>query len=454
MTAGPSRRVLPVAAAVLLALAVRPAGSHMGAAPASRLPGLLSWDCQLAVREAWLVKRHEMILPLMRQHGIGAWIIVSEEFHEDPLAPYVAPPRPYVGNRDVFAFFDAGGQGLKKLAVTGYAEESVGRFFEAPPDGAGIKALKAWVDQYRPARIALSFGGRRGVTRSLTHDSYRWLVENLGPETEARFVSAAALIEDYLDSRLPDELPHYLVLVRATEQLARRALSNEVIRPGRTTVGEVRMWLFRESERQGLRPWFQPDLRLQRRRRADEKTASGFLAVASEADVIERGDVVHLDFGLVYMGLSSDWQKMAYVLRPGERRAPAGLEKALKNTNALQDAVVRFSRPGKSAADVFDETLAEMKARGIAAMVYSHPLGPQGHGLGASIDFRSAKRDPAEPQKKLRLGSYLALELNTSSEVPEWDGQQVTMMAEDPVRLTQDGWVFFVPRQESLYLIK
>jgi Metallopeptidase family M24 len=447
-----SAAILLSAAVVAALVAGAPCGPVFAKAP--RPFALLSRDKQLEVREGWLKIRHDTVLPLLRRHGLGAWIVVSEEFHEDPLAAYVAPPRPYVGNRDVFAFFDAGAEGLRKLAVTGYAEESVERFFETPPSGAGIKTLREWVDKYKPERIGLGIGGRRGVTRSLTHDSYRWLADSLGPEAERRFASAAALIEDYLDTRIPEEFPHYVTLVKATESLARRALSAEVIRPGRTTVGEVRMWLYRESERLGLQPWFQPDLRLQRRSRADEKTAAGFLQVAKEAAVIEPGDVVHLDFGLVYMGLSSDWQKMAYVLRPGEKRAPAGLEKALARTNVLQDAVVRLSRPGKAAADVFDEVMAEMKAKGIAAQVYSHPLGPQGHGLGASIDFRSAKRDPAEPLRTLRLGSYLALELNTSTEVPEWDGQKVTMMAEDPVYLTGNGWAFFVPRQEALYLIK
>lgn len=442
-------------APALIVLAVF-AGGVTGPAAAEdlSLPKLLPVDRQIEVRESWLRKRHELILPLMRQHGVGAWLVVSEEFHADPLAEYVAPPRPYVGNRDVFAFFDAGERGLKKLAVTGYAEESVERFFESPRAGAGAKALKEWTELYRPEKIALGIGGKRGVTRSLTHDSYKWLVETLGPEAETKFVSAAGLIEDYLDTRIPEEFGPYSALVRATEVLARRALSNEVIRPGKTTVGEVRMWLYRESGRLGLEPWFQPDLRLQRRTRADEKTASGFLTVAKEAVVIERGDVVHLDFGLVYMGLSSDWQKMAYVLMPGEKRAPAGLERALANTNILQDAVMRLSRPGRTAADVFDETMAEMKAKGIAAQVYSHPLGPQGHGLGASIDFRSAQRDAGLPPKKLRLGSYLALELNTQTEVPEWGGQKVTMMGEDPVYLAEEGWKLFRPRQESLYLIK
>ncbi|MFY2564070.1 Xaa-Pro aminopeptidase, partial [Corallococcus terminator] len=89
---------------------------------------------------------------------------------------------------------------------------------------------------------------------------------------------------------------------------------------------------------------------------------------------------------------------------------------------------------------------------GIEAQVYSHPLGNHGHALGASIDFRSSTRKDAP--KPLREGSYIAIELNTSTPVPEWDGQKVAVMEEDPAYLTQEGWKFFVPRQEAFYLIK
>jgi Xaa-Pro dipeptidase len=420
--------------------------------PDLTLPALLPLAAQIEVRENWLAKRHELVLPLLKKHGLGMWIIVNEEFHNDPLTEYVAPPRPYVGNRDIFVFLDGGEEGLKRLAVLGYNEENVERFFEIAKQG--IKTLKEWDEKYKPKTIGLGIGGPRGVTRSLTHDSYKFLVESLGAEAEKRFVSAAPLIEEYLDIRLPDEFEHYANLVRVTEVLARRALSNEVIVPGKTTVRDVRRWLYSQSAALGLQPWFQPDLRIQRRKKADDKTASGFLQVAREGMVIERSDVVHLDFGLTYMGLNSDWQKMAYVLREGEMDAPAGLQKALANTNALQDALVRISRPGKLAGDVYNETMAEMKAEGITAMIYSHPLGNQGHALGASIDFRSAKRDPKEPGKALRDGSYLAMELNSQTEIPEWDGQKVTMMAEDPVYLTDTGWKFFRPRQEKLYIIR
>src|SRR5215467_7900888 len=87
-------------------------------------PRLLPWSQQIAVREQWLEKRHGMLLDMMRRHGIDMWIVVNEEFHDDPLTQYIAPPRPYAGGRDIFVFVDAGADGLKKYAITGFAEES------------------------------------------------------------------------------------------------------------------------------------------------------------------------------------------------------------------------------------------------------------------------------------------------------------------------------------------
>jgi len=410
---------------------------------------------RIATREAWLERRHGLLLDMMRRHGVGMWIVVNEEFHDDPLTSLVAPPRPYVGNRDLFAFVDAGERGLRKVAIVGYAEEQLTRFFEAPDDPKPAKdVLPALVAEHQPKTIALATGGRRGVTRSLTADSRAWLEEILGPETAKRIVPAADLIEEYLDTRLPEERPVYEGMVAATEALVAHAFSREVITPGVTTIGEVRRWLYDRADALGYGLWFQPDLRLQRRGMAND-TSRGFLAVAKEEWVIQPGDLLHVDFGLVSMGLMTDWQKMAYVLREGESDAPDGLRAALARTNELQDALCRIARPGRAAGEVYSEVMAAMEAKGIVAQVYSHPLGNHGHGLGATIDFRSAKRDDgAERQAKtLRAGSYLAVELNTRSPVPEWDAQEVYVMQEDPAWLSDAGYVFFRPRQERYYLI-
>ena len=425
-------------------------------APAPQ-PGLPSWSQQLAMREDWLTRRHARVLDMMRRHGAAMWIVVNEEFHDDPLTQQVAPPRPYAGNRDLFVFADAGEAGLKRYAITGFSEESLLRFFESPEEFRKVKeGIVAVVKRHAPKTIALSIepadaAPSRGVTRSLTRASYQFLASALGPDYEQRFIPAGPLIEEYLDTRLPEERAVYTAMVGITEELARRALSAEVIKPGTTRIGDVRRWLYDRLGERGLATWFQPDLRLQRKG-LQRETSRGFLAVAPEALVIEPGDLLHLDFGITALGLNTDWQKMAYVPRAGEEGVPAGLQAALANTNALQDELVRASRPGRSSADVYDAVMAAMKARGIEAQIYSHPLGAQGHGLGASIDFRAASRK--EPAKLLREGSYIAIELNTRTKVPEWDGQEVFAMEEDPAELTGDGWRFFVPRQTAFYLVR
>lgn len=422
--------------------------------PSNAQPKLLPWSQQVAVREQWLAKRHAMLLDMMRRNGVDMWIVVNEEFHDDPLTQYVAPPRPYAGGRDFFVFIDAGDAGLKKVAITGFAEESVKKFFDAPDDPKPAdKVLPELYQQYKPKKIALSFGGHRGVTRSITHDTYKFIAEKMGPEAESHFVPAENLIEEYSDTRIPEEFATYTDMVKITEDIARRSLSSEVIKPGKTTVGDVRRWLYDALWARGLTTWFQPDLRVQRKGKPNE-TSRGFLAVSPESVVIEKGDVVHLDFGITYMGLNTDWQKMSYVLRDGEKEVPAGLKKALANTNALQDSMCRNAHPGKPAGDVYNEVMADMQKQGIEAKVYSHPLGFQGHGLGASIDYRSAQRAESMPPRKLRDGSYISIELNSVTAVPEWDGQKVYVMEEDPAYLTAQGWKFFVPRQTEWYLVK
>ena len=132
-----------------------------------------------------------------------------------------------------------------------------------------------------------------------------------------------------MDTRLPEELEHYRTAVAVTDVLTQRAFSNEVITPGKTTVGDVRWWFMQQVNNLGLDVWFQPDLRIQRHNREPGKTQQ-FLSVTEESAVIQRGDVIHIDCGVNYMGLSTDWQKMGYVLRPGEKDVPEGLKKALR----------------------------------------------------------------------------------------------------------------------------
>ena len=254
----------------------------VAAAPADKRvqATILPLSEQITVRENWLEKRHQMILPMMRRHGIDMWIVASEEFHEDPLTQFVAPPRPYEGNRDFFVFIDTGEKGLRKVAVTGYSEETLKRFFESEDDPRPTdQLLRELYEQYKPKKIGLSFNAKRGVQRSLTYDTYNFLAEKMGPEAVQHFVPAAPLIEEYLDTRIPEEFGTYESLVQLTDLITRRGLSNKAICPGKTTVGDLRRWFYDQLSANGVDTWFQPDLRIQRKGMPNQ-TSRGFLAVS------------------------------------------------------------------------------------------------------------------------------------------------------------------------------
>ncbi len=417
------------------------------------LPKLLSLREQMSVRKSWLKKRFEtMLLPMMRKHNVSMWIVTNEEFHTDPVTDAITPPVPIVGRRDFFIFAD-NGKTLDKIAVVRYEEEQLKSFYTllTPPRDQIGATLKKIVAEHDPKIIALNMGGGRGQSDGITHDAYKFLAENLGKDYEAKFVSGGKLIADYLDTRLPEELDEYRKAVLATDVLTRRAFSNEVITPGKTTVGDVRWWFLQQINNLGLTTWFQPDLRVQRQAKRAEKS-SQFLSVADESTVLQAGDLLHIDCGLNYMGLSTDWQKMAYILRKGETDAPDGLKAALKNTNRLQDAIFAVARAGMTGAEVYDAAMAQMKKENIEAMIYSHPIGTQGHGLGASIDFRRAAIGGDE--ERFRLNSFTSIELNTSTQVLEWNNQKVTMMGEDDAVMTANGFQFIRPRQTEFYLIR
>ncbi len=389
------------------------------------MPKLLSLREQMDVREMWLKKRFDtMLLPMMRKYGVSTWIVVNEEFHSDPVTESIVPPIPIVGRRDFFIFAD-NGKALERFAVVRYEEERLKNHYAliVPSRDKTAETIRKIIEERDPKTIALNMGGGRGQSDGLTHDAYKFLADTLGKEFEARFISGGKFIADFLDTRIPEELEHYRKAVLVTDILTRRAFSNEVITPGKTTVGDVRWWLLQQVNNLGLSVWFQPDLRVQRRAKSNDLSQQ-FLAVADESLILERGDLIHVDFGLNYMGLSTDWQKHAYILQKGEKDAP----------------------------EVYDAAMAEMKKQNIEAMIYSHPIGTHGHGLGAAIDFRRASI--GGDAERLRLGSYTSIELNTSARIPEWNNQKVTIMGEDDAFMTEKGYEFFRPRQTEFYLIR
>ena len=427
------------------------------------LPELLGVREQYELRVQWLDKRHELLLEMMRQHGVGAWIIVNHEFNDDPATEHVAPDLVYVGRRELHIFVDAGEAGLERFSSFGRPNADHARLFQPLPavqseEGGGAVGarLKGIIDRYQPATIALNMGGDRGHNSALTHDAYQFIIGALGPEMEHRLISSRELIEEYFDTRLDEELEHYRQLVLATDVIAQQALSNVVITPGVTTAADLKWWFSQQIADLGVggEPWFEIHTAVQR---FDAETGAMIPYVHPAPDdlVYQQGDVIHLDSGFDYLGFASDWQKVAYVLRDGENDVPEGLKVALRNAGVAQQAMLEAPRPGMTGRQATIATMALLEGVDFLPSLYSHAIGHHGHALGPSINARNMVLG-AEPARDsvLRPGSYRSIELSATTAIPEWNNEPLTIPFEDDAYLTDEGYVLFRPPQTSWYLIR
>ncbi len=427
------------------------------------MPELLGMRAQYEVRVDWLARKRPLLLEQMREHGIEMWIVVSEEFHPDPVTQFVAPPLRYTRRRDVMVFVDAGEEGLAAYSDYWRPTDDYRRFFQPLPaarnargiqdTSAGLEALMA---RYAPATIGLNIGGARGHDSGLTHDSHLFLADALGPDAQSRFVSAANLIEDVFDTRLPEELEHYRQLVLATDVIAQTALSNVVITPGETRAEDIK-WFFEETIAElgvGGVPWFEIHVAVQR---YDPDTGEmiPYVHPAPNDLVFRRGDIIHLDCGFDYIGFASDWQKVAYILRDGEDDVPEGLKTALGNANLVHEAFASEPRPGMTGWEATLAIAARLEGVDFLPSLYSHPIGYHGHALGPNINARDMDlSSPPERDSHLRNGAYRSIEFSATSAVPEYGGSRVTIPMEDDGYLTPDGYEYFRPYQTEWYVIR
>jgi len=447
------RRAVPVLFAAALLLA-RAAGA---ADPAPTVPPLRE---QHAIRQAWLKTRLEQVLPtLMRKHGISMWIVANREYNEDPVFRSLVSPSLFAARRrTILVFTDRGpGKGVERLALGGGSNGGLYTVYHDPDletrelwGKAQWALLRKVVDERKPERIAIDISQTHAFSDGLSAGEREQLEEALGPWT-AKIVRAEELPLEYLEIRVPEMIPAYRNLMRISHGLLARAFSNEVITPGKTTTADVEWWLRQRVNDLGLGEWFSPTVDVQRR---GVKPA----AIVGEKGevVIQRGDHLHSDFGIHALGLATDTQHVGYVLREGETDAPAGLRRALENSNRLQDLLLERLKPGRTGNEILADTLAAAKKEGLTATVYTHPIGDHGHGAGPIIGLWDRQEGvPGRGDVKVLPSTWFSIELEATTPVPEWDGQAVRSAQEEDAMLDESGRVSWVlPRQTKYLLVR
>jgi Xaa-Pro aminopeptidase len=419
---------------------------------------------QAAIQQQWLRQRMETVLPaLMRKYGVDMWVIPMREYNEDPVFSSIVSATTFAARRrTIYVFFDRGPQaGVERLALGGSSQGGVYTAFRSQravpgtvpgnvPNAAQAEldgdeqwlVLRDIVQQRKPTRIAINKSRLWAFADGLSAGEYEGMREGLGEPWVSRLVPAEGLAVDFIASRLPDEEAAYERLQRLVWALIDTMFSNRVISPGVTRTSDVMWWYRQRVNDLGLTTWFQPTVTVQRPRATAQDLG--------DDPVIQRGDVLHCDVGLVALGLATDTQHMGYVLLPGETEPPTGLRNALAASNRLQDIVMRQLRVGRTGNEILKASLAEMKQVGIEGSVYSHPVGDHGHGAGPLIGrWDNQESLPGRGDQKLIAGTWFSIELQATSAVPEWGGQRVWSAQEEDAIVGHDGRVRWALRRQS-----
>jgi Xaa-Pro aminopeptidase len=425
-------------------------------------------------QQRWLDERMKTVLPaLMKKHGVEMWVVPMREYNEDPVFSSIVSPTTFAARRrTIYMFFDpcahATGTCTKpfeRLAMGGTSQGGVYQAIRstkpaAGPAGGNVQAqaelwgdeqwqvLKQEIEKRNPRAISVDISRTFAFNDGLSAGELEGMREALGPALAVKLKPANDLALDVIASRLPDEVAAYRTMTQVVWGIIDTAFSSVVITPGVTRTQDVVWWMRQKVNDLGLGTWFQPSVEVQRKGATD--------AQLGENPIIQKGDVLHCDFGITAMRLNTDTQHMGYVSMDGETAPPAGLRKALESSNKLQDIVVGEIKPGRTGNDILKSSRAKMAAAGIEGTVYSHPIGMHGHGAGPLIglwDYQDGV--PGRGDAKVIPNMWFSIELQATTRVPEWNNQPVRSAQEEDVVVLGDGRVAWaLKRQTEFHLVK
>jgi Xaa-Pro aminopeptidase len=406
------------------------------------------------VMNDWLRWRLDNIIPeVMRREGIDLWLVINREYNEDPVYMSMVPePTMYARRCSILIFHDRGPElGVERLDGSYYAMAEWYEGTWTDKSKTQFESLAETIKALDPKKIGINSSGHFAFGDGLSASLRDKLVKHLGPELSERLVSAENLCVGWLETRSPQELSVYRHICGIAHDIIAEFYSNQVITPEITTTDDVVWWTRQKITDLGLEAWFQPSISIQR---SSEEAAK----YPREDKVIRRGDLLHCDVGIVYLGLCTDMQWQAYVCRIGEEDAPEGLKNALQRTIRLGEVFRGEFKEGRSGNAIVAAAMEKGEAADLKPSIYSHPVGFHGHAAGPPMDARPYRSRPEgndlRGQYPLHYNTVYAIEYSCTSTVPEWGDQVVRIGFEETGVFTKEGCKYIDGHQQKFFLIK
>ena len=397
---------------------------------------------QYALKDQCLKERLEIILPqVMEDADVDMWIVASKEYHEDPTFKAMVPAEYLTARRITMFAFSKEADGIHRYSLS-MPDKSVAKFYESKWQFGKedqMVALKRLIEEKDPKRIALNMSKEFAVCDGFSIGLYQMFKESLGEDIMNKMVNDDLLAMKFMEIRTPTELKLMPEVMSVAHDIMERMYTTDVIKPGITTTNDLEWFMKEEVNKLGLTYWFEPTMDLQRKN-GDESRY--------DSCVIQKGDLLHCDFGIYYMNMCTDTQRLGYVANDDEDTMPQYLLDGMKVGNRFQDIVRENMIVGRTGNEVFEAAMKQAKEEGIQAMLYSHPCNMYGHGPGPTIGLYSQQEEiPVKGDVEVSNNTCYALELNVTVD-------SIVYYLEETISVTDKGARFLYKNRDQITLIK
>ena len=143
-----------------------------------------------------------------------------------------------------------------------------------------------------------------------------------------------------------------------SREIAERAFSNAIITPGVTTLEDVSWWMTEQQFERGLKSSFgMPSVYV---------TGPEGIVASSDEHIIQRGELLMIDWGVGYLNFFTDMKRIAYVLKEGETAVPPGIQNAFDQALKARDVVRRSIKAGPTAGEMLEQVNRALQEAGFS----------------------------------------------------------------------------------------
>tara|TARA_R110000787_G_scaffold7747_5_gene26046 strand:+ start:1786 stop:3105 length:1320 start_codon:yes stop_codon:yes gene_type:complete len=418
---------------------------------------ILSEKDRATLKDEILEDRFQNLLPqLMDDSDIDMWLLISREYNEDPVLKTMLPAKWLNARRRTIIVFyrDKQKNTIERLAVARYdIGKSIKSAWNKEKEPNQWQALSDIIAERNPKKIGINYSKHFAIADGLVKTDYEELTQNLPDSLTTKLVSAEKLAVAWIETRTEKEIKLFEYLVKVTHDIIDEAFSSKLVIPGKTTTDDVVWWMRQKVTDLGIETWFHPTVDIQRTNQELKSHIYSFTK-GDKNKIIQKGDLLHCDFGITYIGLNTDCQQHAYVLKDDETKVPQYLVTAFQKGNRLQDILTKNMKEGKTGNEILLSSLSEAKLEGLKPSIYTHPLGKYGHSAGTTIGMWDSQGGvPVNGDYPLHKNTGYAIELNVTVTISEWQ-KDIRIMLEEAGLFGDNVFRYVNERQTAITPIK